>query len=117
MPPRQRSVPEEPVSPRRPATTPEARENQLISLAFDVAEKQMRAGTASAQVITSFLKLGSTRERLEQERIRHETALLEAKQESMASGVRVEELYVKAIEAMKRYNGQAPAVSDDDYED
>ena len=52
---------------RRPALTPEARENQLISLAVDLAEKQLQEGTASSQVITHYLKLGSTKERIEKE--------------------------------------------------
>jgi hypothetical protein len=60
--------PKIPVTRRRPATTPEARENQLISQAVDLAEKQMLEGSASAQVISHFLKLGSSREKLEQER-------------------------------------------------
>ena len=52
---------------RRPALTPEARENQLISLAVDLAEKQLQEGTASSQVITHYLKLGSTKEKIEKE--------------------------------------------------
>lgn len=90
---------------RRPATTVEGRENQLVSLAIDLAEKQLIDGTASSQVITHYLKLGSTRERLEQERIRGENQLLGSKAEAMESGKRVEELYDKAIIAMRRYSG------------
>jgi hypothetical protein len=91
---------------RPPATTPEARENQLIAAAVDLAEQQIRGGTASAQVVTHYLKLGTTRERLEQERIRQENKLLEAKVESLASGARVEELYRNALTAMRAYSGQ-----------
>ena len=98
---------------RRPGTTPESRENQLVALAVDAAEKQIRAGTASAQVITHFLKLGSTREQLEQQRIRHENELLQAKQEQIASAGRVEELYKEALNAMRTYAGQAPREYDD----
>ncbi len=90
----------------RPAITPEGRENQLVSLAMDVAEKQMNSGTASAQVITHFLKLGSTREKLEQERLQRENLLLSAKVDEMASTRRVEELYKDALNAMKTYSGQ-----------
>ena len=93
---------------RPPATTPEARENQMISLAVDLAEKQMREGTASSQTIQHYLKLGSTRERLEQQRLMREVDLLEKKAEGMASAVRVEELYEKAIMAMRSYAGQEP---------
>lgn len=90
---------------RPPATTPEARENQLIAAAVDLAERQIREGTASAQVLTHYLKLGTTRERLEQERIRGENELLKAKVESLASAAHVEELYKNALKAMRAYAG------------
>jgi len=90
---------------RRPATTEEGREAQMVSLAIDLAEKQLNEGTASAQVITHYLKLGSTRERLEQERIRGENQLLLARTDSMASMGRVEELYTQAMEAFRGYAG------------
>ena len=97
---------ENPKSARPPATTPEARENQLISAAVDLAEKQLRDGKASSQVITHYLKLGTTRERLEQERIKAENELLKAKVENLASAGRVEELYKNALKAMRAYSGQ-----------
>lgn len=90
---------------RRPATTPEERENELVSLSHDVAEKQMRSGTASSQVITHFLKLGSTRERLEQQRLEHENELTRVKIEAIESQKRVEELYREALTAMRSYAG------------
>ncbi len=89
----------------RPASTPEARENQMISLAVDLAEKQLMEGTASSQVITHFLKLGTTRARLEKEKLEHETELLKAKKKALESAERVEELYSNAINAMRRYQG------------
>jgi hypothetical protein len=92
---------------RPPATTPLAREQQLVSAAVDLAEKQLQEGTASAQVLTHYLKLGSSREHLEQERLRQEVHLLEAKREAMAAAGRIEELYGEAIKAMRRYNGEA----------
>lgn len=94
---------------RAPARTPEARELELSSMAYDLAEEQFRAGTASSQVITHFLKAGSTRERLEQERMRHEIELMEVKRENLEAQTRVEELYVNAIEAMRSYVGGAPS--------
>ena len=100
---------EQDVTPkRRPAKTPEARENQLVSLAVDLAEKQIKEGTVSSQVLTHYLKLGSSREKLEQERLRRENHLLAAKAEAMASAKRVEELYGKALNAMRTYAGQDP---------
>lgn len=106
--------------PRRaPATTPEARENQIISQAVDLAEKQIQDGTASSQVITHFLKLGSTREKLEQERLAQENSLLAAKREALEAAGRVEELYKSALSAMRSYAGEEPLPEDEDdyYED
>ena len=90
---------------RPPAKDPEARENQLIALAIDVAEKQLSEGTASAQVITHYLKLGTTKERLEKEKLARENELLRAKTEAMQSQKNIEALYKDAINAMKSYNG------------
>jgi hypothetical protein len=87
----------------KPAATPEAEENQMISLAIDLAKKQLMEGTASSQVITHFLKLGSTKEKLELEKLKQENRLLEAKTESLESAKRVEELYKKAMDAFKGY--------------
>jgi len=91
--------------PMRPALTPEARENQLISLAVDLAEKQLRDGTASSQVTTHFLKLATVKAQLENEKLKKENALLEAKKEAIQSNKRAEELYEDAIKAMKNYAG------------
>lgn len=99
---------------RRPATTPEGRENQLISLASDLAERQLTEGTASAQVITHFLKLASTREQLEQERLQRENLLLSAKIDQLASAKRIEELYETALNAMRTYSGQTVNTYDED---
>ena len=90
----------------RPALTPEARENQMISLAVDLAERQLQEGTASSQVITHYLKLGSMRERLEREKLEEENKLLKARTEQIQSMKRVEELYEEAIKAMRNYGGQ-----------
>lgn len=89
----------------RPALTPEARENQLIYLATNLAEQQLRDGTASSQVITHYLKLGSTKERLEQDILKENKKLLVAKTEAIQSAKRVEELYTEAITAMRKYSG------------
>lgn len=90
----------------RPALTPEARENQLISLAVDLAEKQLLEGTASSQVITHYLKLGSTKEKIEKEILEKQKELIAAKTENLKSAKRIEELYTEAIKAMRKYNGQ-----------
>lgn len=101
-----------PVKPIRPALTPEARENQMIALAVDLAEKQLLEGTASSQVITHYLKLGSTKERIEKEILEKQKELISAKTESIQSAKRIEELYSEALNAMRNYNGQGDS---DDY--
>lgn len=96
----------------RPAINPEARENQLVALAIDLAEQQLRDGTASSQVITHYLKLGTMREKLERERLAEENKLLKAKTEALQSAKEVKELYADAIKAFKNYSGQGEP---DDY--
>jgi hypothetical protein len=98
---------------RKPATTPESRENEMVSAAIDLAEKQIKSGSASSQVITHFLKLGSTRERLEQQRLEHENELTRVKIEALESQKRVEELYMEALQAMRSYAGDLPALDSD----
>jgi len=92
---------------RPPATTPEAVENRLISMAADLAEKQLADGTASSQVITHFLKLGSTKDRLEKDILESQKELMKAKTEAIQSGKKVEELYKNALDAMKAYSGNS----------
>jgi len=88
----------------RPATTPESRENQLVNLAVDLAEKQLRDGTASSAVILNYLKIGSKREVLEREILEKQSALIEAKASSISKDRDAEDLAKAAIEAMKNYN-------------
>lgn len=97
---------------RRPALTPEGRENQMIALAVDLAEKQLMEGTASSQVITHFLKLGSSKAELEREKLALENELTKAKTEAVKSQKNMEEVYINALNAMKRYSGYG---DDDDY--
>ncbi len=98
----------------RPALTPEARENQMIALAVDLAEKQLIEGTASSQVITHFLKLGTTKAELEKEKLKNENKLLEAKTKATESAEEVKVLYENAIKAFRNYNGQGDP---EEYED
>lgn len=98
----------------RPALTPEARENQLISLAVDLAERQLMEGTASSQVITHFLKLGTTKAELEKEKLKQENKLLEAKTKQAETSEEIKSLYENAIKAFRNYNGQGDP---EEYED
>ena len=104
--------------PKKIAKTPEGRERQLVALAVDVAEKQLRDGTASAQVITHYLKLGTTREQLEQERLRSEIVLQQAKADALAAGGNLEALVGEAIAAFRSYSGsETQQENDRDYDD
>lgn len=119
MPRRSPSPPDETPSRRRPASTPEDREAQIISDAYDLAEYQIQNRTASAQVITHFLKLGSTREQLEQEKIKLEMKKLDAQVVQIEQGARMEELFTDAIKAIRSYQGvqEAPQESiEEDYD-
>ena len=89
----------------RPALSQEAWENRIIGEAYERAEQQIRDGTASSQVITHFLKLGTEKAKLENERLKHENELLKAKSEAIQSAKNVEALYAEAITAMKSYAG------------
>lgn len=103
----------------RPAIGARARENQLIALAEKRAEEQLQAGTASAQVITHYLKLGAQREReaLEQELIKQKIETERAKVESFQSSKRIEELYAQALNSMKIYRGEEIPDSEPDLEE
>lgn len=109
-----KKVPEEKKMRRSPpAMSIESRENQLIAQAVDLAEKQIRNGTASSQIIYHFLKAGSTKEQLEKERLKQELDLMKAKIEVLRNAKNVEELYKNAIDAMKSYSGLKAGDSDD----
>jgi hypothetical protein len=103
-----------PGSSRPPSKTVEGRENQVVALAYDLAERQIREGTASSQVITHFLKMGTAREQLERERLQRETELMGAKVEALASNARMEDLYADAIKAMRSYAGLSDEVEYDE---
>lgn len=107
----------QPTKKIRPATTPEARENQLIALAVDLAEKQLVEGTASSQVITHYLKLATQKEKLEREILESKKELMKAQTENLQAAKRIEELYTNALKAMQHYSGQDTEEDDDEYED
>ena len=90
---------------RPPAKTPEEREQQLVGMAFDYAEKQFHAGTASSQVTVHFLKLGSERERMERIKLDRENILLEARTRQIESQAHTQELIEDALKVMRQYSG------------
>ena len=92
-----------------PARSPENRENQLIEKAYQVVEQRLNDGTASAQEIVHFLRLGTAKANLEKQKLEAETHLIQAKQEVVESTKRSEEKYQEALDAFRLYNGQANA--------
>ena len=96
----------------RPAKTTKGRESQVIGLAWDLAAKQLEEGTASSQVITYFLKLGSDKTKLEIRKLEHETALIQAQKDSIESEKKHAELFDRAIAAMKEYSGHGDSEDD-----
>lgn len=88
-----------------PAASPEDREKQMISLAVDLAERQLRDGSASNQVIVHYLKLATQREKLEEKKLQMESEMISAKKDAIAKSNQSEELVDKAIEAFKSYSG------------
>lgn len=115
-----RSIDDEHSAPRRrsPAKTPEEQESVLISKSLKLIEKQIDDGSASSQVLSLYAKLGSTRERLEQERLRNENAVLRKKVESMEAAIDVRNLMSEALDAFKGYTGQTRDMdTEDDFYD
>lgn len=110
-----KKISDQPIGRRRaPALDPAAREQQLISMAVDLAEKKLMDGTASNQLIVHYLKLASTREQLEKAKIEKEIAQLDAKTNAIQSTARLEELFLAATNAMKSYGA---SINKDDGED
>lgn len=103
--------------PMRPAINPEMREQQLISLAVDLVEQRLRDGTASSQETTHFLKLASQKAKLDTERASLENELIRAKTQAIRDQADMKTLYKDAIEAMKRYSGNAGRSYDDEEDD
>jgi hypothetical protein len=89
--------------PVAPATSPQAREDQLIAMAYDEVERRISEGIATGPELVHFLRMGSPKGKLEKEILEREKQLLEAKTQAIESQKNVEELYAKAIEAMKSY--------------
>lgn len=102
---------------RRPGLTPEADENQLIALAMDLVERRLRDGSASSQETTHFLKLATTKARLENKLLEAQTEMAIAKKEALESQKRSEEMFREAIAAFKSYSpSQTDSIEDDDYD-
>ena len=100
----------------RPMLSPEAQEQRMISLAMEVAYERMINGTATAQEICYFLKLGSTREQLEKVKLENEIAYRQAQTDTLRNAETNEKLYQDAIEAMSRYSGAKKVIDNDEEE-
>lgn len=95
-----------------PILSDEARENRVIAAAYNLAERQINEGTASAMVITHFLKLGSEKEKLEREKLQRENELLRAKVDAYEQAKLQERDYSIVIAALKSYNGLSDTETD-----
>ena len=102
-------------SPEPPAISIQDREDQLIALAVDLAEQRLRDGTASNQLIAEIMKLGTTKERLQKEKLQRENEMLRAKTEAIEAQKKTDEIYAKALNAMRSYAGLGGY--EDEYED
>lgn len=100
-----------------PAKSAKARENQLISLAADLAEKKLRDGTASSQIICTLLNFASLKHKLEIEKIKSDISLAEAKKKNMENADGIMELYSDALNAFKSYKGSNEEEIDEEYEE
>jgi len=96
-----------------PGKTLEAREKQLIRLAYDLVEERIKKKTATSQEVTLFIKAGSVQAQLEKEKLKRENDLLKAKAESLESQKNVEKLYAEAMKAFRTYSGQEEELDDD----
>lgn len=110
---------DEHAAPRRrtPARTPEERESVLISKSLNLVERQIDDGTVSATVLAQYVKFGSSREKLEQERLRSDNAVLQKKLETMEAAIDVKNLMEDALNAFKGYTGESVDYDDDEYDD
>lgn len=100
--------------PMRPALDPDNREQQLIALAVDLVEQRLRDGTASAQETVHYLKLASSKTKVDLERAKLENELIRAKTQNLKDQADMKTLYMNAIEAMKRYSGHGSSNAEED---
>lgn len=105
----------EPLPP--PATTLEGREEQLIAAAMDLVERRIHEGTASAQETVHFLKLGSVRNQLEQDKLRSENEVLKTRVKEAESRQGSEAMLARALAAFRGYSGQDPIETEEDLYD
>lgn len=97
----------------RPAITPEARENQMIALAMDLVEQRLLDGSASSQETTHFLKLATTKYRVELETMKEQKKLIAAKTEELEGRKETKAMFEEAIKAMRTYSGKGDDVDED----
>lgn len=104
----------QPKTKKRPPLTPEAKENQMISLAMDLVEQRLIDGTATSQETTHFLKLATSKAKLENKLLEAQTEMAIAKKEALKAQQRSDEMFAEAIKAFKSYSGQGGSEEDDD---
>lgn len=85
-------------------------EAKLISLTLQMAEQQLIDGTASSQVMTHFLRLGSIRSKVELEKLRLENNLLTEKIQSEKMGQQLKEMFQDVMESLRDYQAPPPEI-------
>ena len=106
MPPKKETDNTSSAARRRPADNPGDREKQMANYADELAEKQLRDGSASAMVISHYLKAATERERLEREKINLESLRLKAQIAQIESQATSGELMERVLDALRSYSGE-----------
>ena len=100
-----------------PAMSPEDQEDQLVTLAVDLAMRRLKEGTASNQLVAEIIKMGTQKERLAREKLQRENDMLKVKTEAIEASKRNSELYADAIKAFRQYSGHVSFDDEDEYEE
>lgn len=92
--------------PRKSAArTPEAREQEMIALAMDLAEQKLRDGSAPAPLVMLFAKAGLDRERLEREGLEINNRLGHTKASQIEQMTQSNEKLDRVFKALRTYQG------------
>lgn len=100
-----------------PAKTLEGRNDQMVSAAYDLIERRIYDGTASAQETIHFAKQGSPAQRHLIEKLEAENGLLAARVAEMEARTNRDDIYDRALKAFRGYSGQEPVDPEADYFD
>lgn len=96
----------EPIGPETPPDlSSSAIEKRLIAKAYAEAERRIDNGTATSEMICLFLKAGSNKHYIDEQKTQAELDYTRAKVDLVRSQIKTEEMIVAAMDAMKMYQG------------